>query len=115
MVAHLAPVRSPLSLRNKQDLPTIPSSTGGGARCYRCVVRFAFWGVPEKQTRPPPDPPAVPTVARVNVRAGGPNDAHWKALCAGEPGIEPPLMTTEDYYALRWAVYVSYLPSGSIS
>ena len=24
-------------------------------------------------------------------------------------------MTIEDYYALRWAVYVSYLPSGSIS
>ena len=51
-------------------------------------------GVPEKQTRPPT------AVARVNARAGGPNDAHWKALCAGEPGIEPLLMTTKDYYAL---------------
>ena len=29
------------------------------------------------------------------------------------PGIEPPLLTTEDYYSLRWAVYVSYLLSGS--
>ena len=29
------------------------------------------------------------------------------------PGIEPPLMTTEDYYSLRWAVYVSYLISSS--
>ena len=57
--------------------------------------------MPEKQMRPPPDPPAVPAVACVNVRVGGPNNAHWKALCAKEPGIEPPLMTTEDYYALR--------------
>ena len=62
-----------------------------------------------KETRPPPNPPAVLAVARVNVRAG-PNDAHWKALGARELGIKPPLMTTEDYYALRWAVYVSYHP-----
>ena len=122
MAAHPAPVmlaliRSLLSPRNGRDLPPIPSSRGGGARYYRCVVlpRILFYGVwqgvPEKQTRPPPDPPAVPVVARDNVRAGGPNDAHWKALCAGELGIEPPLMTTADYYAHHWAVCVSYLPS----
>ena len=28
----------------------------------------------------------------------------------GNQESNPPLMTTEDYYALRWAVYVSYLP-----
>ena len=43
VAAHRAPavltlVRSPLSPRNGRCLPSIPSSTGGGARCYRCVV-----------------------------------------------------------------------------
>ena len=31
------------------------------------------------------------------------------------PGIEPPLLTNADYYSLRCAIYVSYLPSGSVT
>ena len=83
-----------------------------------CRDAFCFTvygkGCQKRQTRPPPDPPAVPVVAQDTVRAGGPNDAHWKTLCAGEPGIEPPLMTTKDYYAHHWAVYVSFLPSSCV-
>ena len=36
--AVVAPVRAPLPSIDGWDLRSIPSSTGGGARCYRCVV-----------------------------------------------------------------------------
>ena len=36
--AHSAPVRVPLPPIDGWDLPSIPSSTGGGARCCKCVV-----------------------------------------------------------------------------
>ena len=75
---------------------------GGGVSKVNCQN--------EKTDETSTNPPAAPAVARVGVGAGGSNAAHWRALCAREPGFEPPLMSTEDYYALRWAVYVSYLP-----
>ena len=34
----VAPVRVPLPPIDGWDLPSIRSSTGGGARCYKCVV-----------------------------------------------------------------------------
>ena len=37
-LAVVAPVRAPLPYIDGWDLRSIPSSTGGGARCYRCVV-----------------------------------------------------------------------------
>ena len=36
--AMVAPVRAPLPPVDGWDLPSIHSSTGGGARYYRCVV-----------------------------------------------------------------------------
>ena len=117
----LAPARSLLPSQNGRDLPPslrVPVAARAATGVW-CDVALLFLRkgccqrgkIDLKQTRLPPDPPAVPAVARVSVWAGGPNDALWRVPCVGEPGIEPPLMSTEDYhYSLRWAVYVSYLP-----
>ena len=130
MVAQLAPaalalVRSPLPSADGRDLPSVPSSTGGGARCHRCVVprfvllfggrggclknrrdlhpihrRYRRWRVLMYGR-------VVPTMPTRELYVQG-NQGH-------SPGIETPLLTTEDHYSLRWAVYVSYLPPGSVT
>ena len=122
MPAVLAPVRFPLPSVDGRDLPSVPLSTGGGARCYRCVVpRFALlFGGPGGSLKNRRDLHPIRRYRRWRVLMYGwvvptmpTRELYMQGNQGHSPGIEPPLWTTEDYRSLRWAVYVSYLLSSS--